>query len=142
MVKRVALSVAQVIGYLALLTIVIVVLMGLTKMFIIDWESGGPRMSLLGDGLLTTLGIAILGLVILRVAPSSSVFQGWQRFRTALRWFGNGALIGLAMAGSMLLLTIALGGARITIEPGSLGAYLGYVIPFGGCLLISALSEE
>lgn len=140
--KKGVLSILQVIGYLALITAFTVILMGLTKTFIGDWESGGPRVSLLGDGILTTLGIAIAGLVILRALRSSMVFRGWPGFGTAVRWFGRGALIGLAMAGSMLLLTLALGGGRISLQPAGLQAYLIYVVPFGGCLLISALSEE
>jgi hypothetical protein len=41
-VKRVTLSILQFVGYLLLFLVVSVVLMGLTKMFIGDWESEGP----------------------------------------------------------------------------------------------------
>ena len=140
--KRTLLSISQVLGYLIVVVIVTVAVMGLTKLFVGDWESGGPLTKLFGDGLLTTLGIVITNLLVLRLLGSRDVARGWPGMKTGLVWFAKGGLCGLFMAGLMVLLTIAFGGATFSFEQGLLGAYLRYAVPLSGCLLIAALGEE
>jgi membrane protease YdiL (CAAX protease family) len=118
------------------------VVMGLTKMFVGDWESGDARIELLGEGLLTTIGIAITNLLFSRLLRWKEIARGWPGMAPGLVWFAKGGLCGLFMAGVMLLLTIASGGARLSFEAGALGAYLRYAIPLLGCLLVAALAEE
>jgi membrane protease YdiL (CAAX protease family) len=118
------------------------VVMGLTKMFVGDWESGDTRIELLGEGLLTTIGIAITNLLFSRLLRWKEIARGWPGMAPGLVWFAKGGLCGLFMAGVMLLLTIASGGARLSFEAGALGAYLRYAIPLLGCLLVAALAEE
>ncbi len=57
--KKLLLSIGHVLGYLVVVVVVTIAVMGLKKMFVGDWESGDPRTELLGEGLLTTLGITI-----------------------------------------------------------------------------------
>jgi membrane protease YdiL (CAAX protease family) len=140
--KRVAVTILQLVGYLILVLLITIALMGLAKMFIGDWETGDPRTELLGEGLLTILGIVLTNLIIFWSTQSKQVFRGWPRFSLSLKWFGRGTLIGIGMSVMMLLLTLAFGGARLVFEKDSLQAYFTYVIPLGGSLLAAALSEE
>jgi len=141
-VKKILLAVLYVLGYLIAVLIVTMVLMALTKTFIGDWESGDARTELLGEGLLTVLGIAITNLLILGLSRSKEVARGWPRIGPGLAWFAKGGLCGLLMAGLMLLLTLSFGGVRLSFEAGALDVYLRYVIALAGCLLIAAMSEE
>jgi membrane protease YdiL (CAAX protease family) len=141
-VKRVAVTVLQVLGYLLLFLTVTVAVMGLTKALVGDWETGGAALETAGEGLLTSLGIALTGLLLLGRSRSSPVFRGWPGLRAGLTGFGRGGVAGFLLAGSMLLSTVALGGARIELEPGAVRAYVRYVVPLGGGLLVAALAEE
>lgn len=140
--KGILLSICHVLGYLVVFLIVTVAVMGLTKWSIWDWESGDPRAELLGNGVLTTLGIALTNLLVFRLLGSKDLAHGWPAVTTGLVWFAKGGLCGLFMASVMVLLTIALGGASVLFESGALGAYVRYVIPLSGCLLVAALGEE
>jgi membrane protease YdiL (CAAX protease family) len=141
-VRRTLVSILQVLGYLVAVVVVTIAVMGLTKMLVGDWESRGVRRELFGEGLLTTIGIAITSLLFSRLLKWKEVTRGWPGITSGLVWFAKGGLCGLFMVGLMLLLTIALGGARFSFEAGALGAYLRYAIPLLGCLLVAALAEE
>jgi membrane protease YdiL (CAAX protease family) len=140
--KTAVVGILQVIGYLIVFLAITVGLMGATKIFVGDWEAGGPLLALFGEGLLTVLGIAVTNLVIFLMARSSGVFRGWPGVGAGAIWFAKGALLGLAMAGLMLVNTMALGGARLVIDEQVLLHYVAYVARLGGCLLIAALAEE
>jgi membrane protease YdiL (CAAX protease family) len=116
--------------------------MGLTKMLVGDWDSGGVRKELFAEGLLTTIGIAITNLLFSCLLKWKEVARGWPGITSGLVWFAKGGLCGLFMVGLMLLLTIALGGAGLSFEAGAFGAYVRYAIPLLGCLLVAALAEE
>lgn len=60
----------------------------------------------------------------------------------SLSGFAGGSIAGLTMAFSMLLVTLVLGGAELIIDGEAAHAYLPYVIPLGGCLLVASLAEE
>jgi len=141
-VKRTFAAIAQVIAYLIAVVMVTIVVMGLTKLFVGDWESGGARMKLFGDGFLTVLGIAITNLLAFLLLRSKAAVRGWPGLKVCLVWFAKGGICGLFMAGLMVLLTIAFGGATLAFEHGELARYLRYTIPLAGCLLIAALGEE
>jgi hypothetical protein len=122
--------------------VVTMAVMGLTKMLLGDWESEDARIEILGEGLLTTIGIAITNLLFSRLLKWNEVARGWPGITSGLVWFAKGGLCGLFMVGLMLLLTIALGGAGLSFEAGAFGAYVRYAIPLLGCLLVAALAEE
>lgn len=140
--KRIVRCVLELLGYALLLFAVTVAIMGLTKTLIGDWESGGPGAEILGDGLLTSLGIALTNVVIFGLFQSREVLVGWPRVGPGLRWFAKGGLAGFAMASVMLLLTLASGGARLVFETNALQAYFQYVLLLGCGLLLAALGEE
>jgi|GEM_PF-1735694 len=140
--KKTLSAIAQVFSYLFAVVIVTVVVMGLTKLFVGDWESGDARIQLLGDGILTTLGIAITNLLAFTLFRSKDVILGWPRIKTGLVWFLKGGICGLIMAGLMLLFSIIFGGASLAFDQGALAAYIRYAIPLAGVLLIAALGEE
>jgi hypothetical protein len=48
--KRFLIPILQTLGYLLLVLVVTMVLMGLAKTFIGDWGSGDPRLDVLGEG--------------------------------------------------------------------------------------------
>jgi len=139
--KNAVAAILQVVGYLFAFLAITIALAGFTKMFVGDWEAGGPLLDLLGEGVLTTLGIAITNLLIFLAAGSSGVFDGWPAIRVGLGGFANGATAGLAMAGSMLLLTLALGGGKLVLDADAAGAYLPYVVQLGVMLLVASLAE-
>ena len=139
--KRILTPISHVLAYLIAVVIVTMAVMGLTKLFVGDWESGDTRTEILGDGLLTTLGIVITNLAFW-LLRSKDVARGWPGVKTGLVWFAKGGTCGLFMAGLMVLLTIAFGGATLSFEQGALAAYVRYIIPLAGCLLIAALGEE
>jgi membrane protease YdiL (CAAX protease family) len=141
-VKRVGVATLLVLAYVAAVLVVTMLVMGLTKIFIGDWEAGGPQLELAGEGLLTVLGILITNLLLRWLGQSHEMFRGWPALRTSLGWFAKGGLAGLLMAGAMLSITLALRGGRLVFGDGDLPAYVRYVIPLGGYLLIAALAEE
>ncbi len=140
--KNAVVAILQVVGYLFALLAITIALAGFTKMFVGDWEAGGPLLDLLGEGVLTTLGIAITNLLIFLAAGSSGVTDGWPATRVGLGGFAGGAMAGLVMAGSMLLLTLALGGGKLVLDADAAGAYLPYVVQLGVILLVASLAEE
>lgn len=140
--KRAIISVLQVIGYFILFLTVTIAVMGTTKRFGGDWEAGGFMLDLAGESVLTILGIALTNLLIFLAARSSGVFRGWPALRSSLSGFAGGSIAGLTMAFSMLLVTLVLGGAELIIDGEAAHAYLPYVIPLGGCLLVASLAEE
>jgi membrane protease YdiL (CAAX protease family) len=140
--KKAVVSILQIVGFFIAFLAVTIAVMGLTKSFIFDWEAGGPRLDILGESLLTVLGIALTSLLIFGLAQSREVFRGWPGWRASLSGFGKGALLGFAMAGSMLILTVALGGGRLVLNTDAFNAYLPYVLSLGVCLLFAALAEE
>jgi len=141
-VKRVGVATLLVLAYVAAVLVVTMLVMGLTKLLIGDWEAGGPHLELAGEGLLTALGILITSLLARWLCHSHEMFRGWPALGTSLGWFAKGGLAGLLMAGAMLSITLALRGGRLVFGDGGLPAYLRYVIPLGGCLLVAALAEE
>jgi len=141
-VRKTIVSILQVVGYLVAVSVVTMAVMGLTKMLVGDWESRGVRRELIGEGLLTTIGIAITNLLFSCLLKWKEVARGWPGITSGLVWFAKGGLCGLFVVGLMLLLTIALGGAGLSFEAGALGAYVRYAIPLLGCLLVAALAEE
>jgi len=140
--KTLVAAILQVVGYLCAMLAVTIAVMGFTKMFVGDWEAGGPLLDLLGEGVLTILGIAITNLLLFLAASSSGVTDGWPALRVGLGGFAAGAMAGLVMAGSMLLLTLAFGGGRLLLDANAAGAYLPYVAQLGGILLVASLAEE
>jgi len=141
-VKGLLAAIAQVLGYFVAVVVATMVVMGLTKWLVVDWESGGARTKLLGDGILTTLGIAITTILAFWLLRSRDVVSGWPGVKTGFEWFSKGGICGLFMASLMVLLTIGFGGAAVTFERAALGAYVQYAIPLAVCLLIAALGEE
>ena len=140
--RRSLLHVLRVLGYLAAVLVVTVSVMALAKSLLGDWEAGDPRVSVLGNGALTVLGIGITNLLLVRLLGFKRVAGGWPRIKTSTAWFFRGGLLGAGMAGLMLLLTVLFGGGRISFEPGALGPYVRYALPLSGVLLIAALGEE
>jgi len=141
-VKRVGIAVLSVLGYVVAVLVATVLVMGVTKILVGDFESGGLFLELAGEGLLTVVGILITNLLLRYLGRNKEVFQGWPALRTSLGWFAKGGLAGLLMAGAMLSLTLALRGGRLVFGDGDLPAYLRFVVPLGGCLLVAALAEE
>ena len=140
--KNAVVAILQVFGYLFALLAITIVVMGLTKMFVFDWEAGAPLLDLLGEGVLTILGIGVTNLLIFLTVRSSGVLRGWPKIRTGLAGFTKGAMAGLGMAGSMLVLTLALGGGKLVLDADAAGTYLPYVAQLGGILLVASLAEE
>jgi len=141
-VRRVGVAVLSILGYVVVFLVFTMLVMGLTKILIGDYESGGLFLNLAGEGLLTVLGILITNLLLRWLGRSKEMFRGWPALRTSLGWFAKGGLAGLLMAGAMLSITLAVGGGRLALDGGDLPAYLRYVVPLGGCLLVAALAEE
>ena len=140
--KKFALTILQILGYIFLYLVITIALMGLTKSFIGDWENGNPIHEIFFEGFFTILGIALTNLIFFWISTSRETFQGWPKLKPSLSWFGRGILIGVGMSSLMLLLTLALGGGRFVFEDEGFHAYLTYMLPLGGALLIAALSEE
>ncbi|MDX2437624.1 MAG: hypothetical protein QNL88_11305 [Acidobacteriota bacterium] len=113
--KKVIVSILQIVGYFIAFLAATIALMGGVKMFVGDWEAGGFMLDLAAEGGLTILGIALTNLLIFLAARSSGVFRGWPALRTSLSGFAGGSIAGLAMALSMLFITLALGGATLVL---------------------------
>jgi membrane protease YdiL (CAAX protease family) len=135
-------AVGQVVGYLATAMVIVAALVIPTRFFFGDSDSVDQKLQILIFGIHFVVGVAITNVLAARIGKSTLVKAGWLNVRSSVKWFGTGALIGLGTASGMLVLTMILGGGRLTYGNGGLSEYLAAVIPLVGYLLIAALGEE
>jgi membrane protease YdiL (CAAX protease family) len=140
--KPILSALAKVIGYFAAVFTSLVFALIPMQLIFGDTESFETRLELLWFTIPVLVGAAVVNLGMAWFGKSIFVRLGWPDRRAFLRWFGIGTLIGLVMAGGILIFIRALWGGQFIIENGELSQYLGYVLPLLGCLFILALCEE
>ncbi len=94
------------------------------------------------EGFLMLLAVVVINAVLFYRFKSTAAWAGWPGFRLGLGGFGNGALIGLGMSGSMFVLTVLMGGGYFSLDGSPWTEYLLRVVPLLFFVLISTLSEE
>ena len=86
--KEKLIAILRLFGYFTTFLTVTIILMGVTKRLIFDWEASGPRLEMFGESLLTALGIAVTGWLIFGISQSREVFCGWPGWRDGLTVLG------------------------------------------------------
>ncbi len=123
--------------------VVSIALLGPAKMVFGDWvESLDEFEQAAYEGLFTILALAIIHSVITHALKSDLARAGWNGLRASVRGFGNGALVGLGMAGGMFVLTVVTGGGEFSFDNTPWTDYLVRVLPILSLMLVATLSEE
>ena len=133
---------AQVIGYIFGILIIMGFLVIPTKWIFGELDSIEQRLQIFFLGIHLLLAVTLVNWVMVLISKSQLVKEGWPRIRVGVKWFGIGTIIGLLMAGGVLIITVISGGSSFTLNNDSLIEYLQYVLPLVIFLLLAALGEE
>lgn len=140
--KQLAIVLTAVVGFVVAVFATAKMIRLPTRAFLPSLEALDPNPRLLFVSVLILIAIAIVETAMKFSRRSSLAFAGWPGLLPGLRGFASGGTLGLAMASTMLLLTIVSGGGHLTFEGGGVRGFLLHVIPLIGLLLIAALWEE
>lgn len=142
MMKRVFLSVIQVISYFIAVILVMALVVIPVKILIGDLDSMQPRLELFVMGTMFLSSVFIVNIAMKRLGHSRLSMAGWTDIRAGVRWFGIGSAAGLTMAGGVLLLTWLSGGGTLTVDATRLPDYVKFILALMFGLFITALGEE
>ena len=140
--KPILVALARVTGYFAAVFAVGALALVPMAMALGDLDSIQGRLEILVIGVTFLAGAAVVTAGMAWIGKSPLARSGWPDRRAGARGFAAGTLIGLAMAGGVLALTWAAGGARLSISGEGLSQYLRYSVPLVGVLLVAAVAEE
>lgn len=107
-----------------------------------DLDGIEARLEILVIGSAFLASVAVVSVGMWWIGKSQLVRSGWPDRGVGTRWFAVGVLVGLGLAGAMLAVTWASGGARLVASGGELSQYLRYTVPLVAFLLVAALGEE
>ena len=135
------LGILQVLGYALAVVITMAVVAKPIK-----WISGkdtlDPDIEILMIGSLFLVSIPFVNWLIKRFSDSKLINQGWPGFQSGIKSFGSGALMGILIQTSIILLVLLFGGGHLVFESGQVMNYLTYVIPIAFFLMLASLGEE
>lgn len=141
-IKKAMAAIAQVLGFLLLIFLVLVILAIPTKLLFGEQESHEPRMQILFLGVHILIAVVVVTAAMAGIGKSKLAWAGWPNIRSSLRWFGIGTVVGLMLAGIMIAIPWLAGGGTFGRQSGGLSDYLRYVLPLVCFLAVAALGEE
>jgi membrane protease YdiL (CAAX protease family) len=140
--KNMFITFARVMGYFLAIFLILVILVILTQLIFGDQDSLEHRLQILILGIHILIAVGIVNIFMLISGKSQLVKRGWPGYKTGLRWFGMGTLLGLLVSGGVVILIMLTGGGNFSLASDRFSDYLRYILPLLLFLLMASLGEE